>query len=88
VLAQNIFLTGRHTLYPNLDTRLQNSLVALLPTTPYGSAVRVRRANDPRFDAWRGMARWCLERGEERKEASVVSYRERWYGRGDERDVH
>lgn len=41
----------------------------------------MRRANDPRFDAWRGMAKWCLERGPERKEASVVSISRGFHGR-------
>lgn len=55
---QNVFLTGRHTLYPNLDQRLQSSIQS---TQPYNFKVSVSRARDARFDAWRGMAKWSNE---------------------------
>lgn len=69
-MVNNVFLYGRHTSYQQFDTRLKNSLIA---TQPVDYSVNVRRAHDVRFDAWKGMARWCLERPQERKAASVVS---------------
>ncbi|EPQ27228.1 uncharacterized protein PFL1_05151 [Pseudozyma flocculosa PF-1] len=55
-LMKNIFYTGRHTLYPNFGARLSSSIRA---TQPASLPIYVRPAKDARFDAWRGMARWC-----------------------------
>jgi actin-related protein 5 len=52
---QNIFVTGRHTGYAGFDDRLRRSVQATQSTD---IRVRVQRARDPRFDAWRGMALW------------------------------
>ncbi|PWO00089.1 actin-like ATPase domain-containing protein [Tilletiopsis washingtonensis] len=54
-LASNIFVTGRHTGYAGFDDRLRRSVQATQSTD---IRVRVQRARDPRFDAWRGMALW------------------------------
>lgn len=69
-MVKNIFVTGQHTGYTHFDARLRNSIVA---TQPVEYEVNVRRARNPRFDAWRGMAKWCLERPDEMKTASIVS---------------
>lgn len=57
-LAGNIFVTGQHTRYPGFDQRLFNSIRA---TQSVDVPVRVVRAKDVRFDAWRGMRKWTLE---------------------------
>jgi len=54
---QNIFVTGRHTGYAGFDDRLRRSVQATQSTD---IRVRVQRARDPRFDAWRGMALWSV----------------------------
>lgn len=54
-LLQNVFFTGRHTQYLGFRERLYNSIRA---TQPSECKVNVRAAKDPRFDAWRGMAKW------------------------------
>lgn len=55
-MAQNVFVTGRHTLYRGFDERLRASLQM---TQPADAPVRVIRASNVRFDAWRGMAKWA-----------------------------
>lgn len=54
-MLQNVFFTGRHTLYPGFRQRLYNSIRA---TQPSDCKVNVTGAKDSRFDAWRGMAKW------------------------------
>lgn len=68
-LAKNVFLTGQHTLYPGLDTRLRSSLQS---TQPVDLQVKVIRAKEVRFDAWRGMARWAVECAEDFKTTSIT----------------
>ncbi|CAO1613670.1 unnamed protein product [Sympodiomycopsis kandeliae] len=68
-MVNNIFVTGRHTSYTGFDTRFRNSIIA---TQPYGYDVKIKRANDVRFDAWKGMAKWCIERPDERHSSSFT----------------
>lgn len=53
-----MYLTGGYASLPNFDNKLQS---ALRPIVPVGSQFNVTRAVDPRFDAWKGMARWARE---------------------------
>lgn len=57
-LATNVFLTGQHTLYPQMDLRLRRSLQM---TQPVDLSVQVTRAQNARFDPWRGMARFIRQ---------------------------
>ncbi|KAJ3087336.1 Nuclear actin-protein involved in chromatin remodeling [Quaeritorhiza haematococci] len=57
-MAQNIFTTGGHSLFPHLQDRIQKELQSL---RPYGSLVKVRSAADPLLDAWRGAALWAAD---------------------------
>ncbi|PWN50685.1 actin-like ATPase domain-containing protein [Violaceomyces palustris] len=57
-MSKNVFYTGRHTSYRNFGKRLESSLRTI---SPWQTPLIVRGARDPRFDAWRGMAKWCLE---------------------------
>ncbi len=68
-MARNVFLTGQHTSYPGLDKRLRTSLQS---TQPVDVAVRVVRANDVRFDAWRGMSKWATQCSDEFKSTSIT----------------
>ncbi|CAO1635528.1 unnamed protein product [Parajaminaea phylloscopi] len=71
-MTNNIFVTGRHTSYEGFDDRLRDSMRSLLPVS-WSDSVRVIRAKDVRFDAWRGMAKWALaEGGQERSRAQVT----------------
>lgn len=69
-LVGNIFVTGRHTQYANFDERLKNAMIS---NQPVENRVRVTRAKDVRFDAWKGMARYCLERPDDLRAGSIVS---------------
>ncbi|KAN0062909.1 Actin-related protein 5 [Thecaphora frezii] len=60
-MLSNLFYTGRHTLLPNFGTRLSSSIRATQPTS---LSIRLRPAKDPRFDAWRGMAKWTSQEQE------------------------
>ncbi|TIB39379.1 hypothetical protein E3P86_01149 [Wallemia ichthyophaga] len=55
-LLGNIHLTGGFAGISNFDNKVYNSLK---PIVPVGSAFKVTRTPDPRFDAWRGMAKWA-----------------------------
>lgn len=68
-IASNIFVTGQHTLYHGFDQRLFNAVRA---TQPIDVSVKVVRAKDVRFDAWRGMRRWTLENNEEFLQNSIT----------------
>lgn len=65
-LIQDIFITGGLAKLPNFSDRVFNDLQALLPA---GSPLKVRLANDPQLDAWKGMSKWA--RAEESKTAYI-----------------
>jgi actin-related protein 5 len=70
MLMRNVLITGTHTLYPNLVERLEQELRSIRPV---GSPLVVRRAVDPRLDAWRGAAMWAASSGAEGlKKASLT----------------
>lgn len=50
---QDIFLTGGQAHFQNFEERLYTDLKSVLPI---GAPLRVRKAQDPMLDAWRGMA--------------------------------
>lgn len=52
----DIFLTGGSALFSNFEERISNDLRALLP---YNSTFKVRTAQDPILDSWRGMSKWA-----------------------------
>ncbi|SNX86671.1 related to ARP5 - Actin-related protein [Melanopsichium pennsylvanicum] len=57
-MLQNIFCTGRHTGYKGFEQRLYSSIRAVQPSNV---VVKVKGANDRRFDAWKGAARWSVQ---------------------------
>lgn len=57
-LTNDIFLTGSHTLFPGMQERIEREIRMIRPVE---SVVKVRRASDPRLDAWRGAAKWASE---------------------------
>ncbi|CEP20499.1 ARP5 [Cyberlindnera jadinii] len=56
-VLQDIFATGGQALFQNFDDRLHSEFKSFLPS---GAPLKVRLANDPLCDAWRGMAKWGL----------------------------
>lgn len=76
-LATNIFVTGQHTQYPKFDARLRSSIQS---TQPVDLNVRVLRAKDVRFDAWRGMAKWATKEHEAFQKVSIS--KQEWMERG------
>lgn len=69
-LIQDIFITGGLARLPNFSDRVFNDLQALIPT---GSPLKVRLAQDPRLDAWKGMSKWA---NTEESKASFVTKKE------------
>lgn len=53
---KDIFLTGGNTLFEGFDDRLRQGLTPLLPVD---APLKIRRANDPILDAWKGAAQWA-----------------------------
>lgn len=70
---QDIFLTGGQAMFENFEERLYNEFKALLPD---GSPLKVRRANDPLLDAWRGMAMWAQSGDSEKGYVTKAEYDE------------
>ncbi|CDK29671.1 unnamed protein product [Kuraishia capsulata CBS 1993] len=54
-ILKDIFLTGGQALFENFEDRIYNDFRSFLPVD---ANLRVRKANDPILDAWRGMASW------------------------------
>lgn len=54
--AQNVFVTGGLARLRNIVTRINNELTSVLPV---GTSLKVRCAQDPVLDAWRGMRLWA-----------------------------
>lgn len=54
----DIFVTGGYSLFQGFEERLQHELRAVLPLQ---DVLKVRRANDPLLDAWKGAASWARD---------------------------
>ena len=57
-ILEDIFLTGGATLFAGFGERLNKELRAVLPIDV---TMRLRHANDPLLDAWKGAAQWSNE---------------------------
>jgi actin-related protein 5 len=57
-ILKDIFLTGGNITFQGFEERLQNELRAVLPAV---ASLRVRKADDPVLDAWKGAAKWASE---------------------------
>ncbi|KAK6205000.1 vacuolar targeting, actin-related protein [Scheffersomyces amazonensis] len=55
-IIQDIFITGGLANLPNFTSRVVNEFTAFLPI---GAPLRVRKAQNPITDAWRGMQKWA-----------------------------
>jgi actin-related protein 5 len=55
IVLQDIFATGGQTLFQNFEERLYNEFRSFLPVE---APLKVRLAQDPLLDSWRGMAKW------------------------------
>lgn len=55
-LLQDVFVTGGLANLPNISTRLTNEFTSFLPV---GTPLKVRKAQDPILDAWKGMQKWA-----------------------------
>lgn len=60
----DIFLTGGNTLFSGFGNRLSNDVRAFLPAD---AKVKVRMAQDPLLDAWKGAASWARDKPTIRK---------------------
>lgn len=54
-VLQDIFLTGGQALFPNFADRIYSEYKQFLPVD---APLKVRLADDPLLDAWKGMAKW------------------------------
>lgn len=73
-ILKDIFLTGGNTMFQGFEERLTNELRAVLEA---GSPLKVRRAQDPLLDAWRGAARWAGEAGSSKHFVSRADFLEK-----------
>jgi len=73
-LLNDIFLTGGNTMFQGFEERLKRELRAVLPIE---ASLRVRRAANPVFDAWKGAAQWAREPGFAEKSVSREEYEEK-----------
>ncbi|ODV92047.1 hypothetical protein CANCADRAFT_81427 [Tortispora caseinolytica NRRL Y-17796] len=71
--SYDTFLTGGFSLLRNLDRRLHNELIGMLP---WKSQLNVRRAADPIGDAWRGMSSWASEKSSSQYFVTKAQYDE------------
>lgn len=55
-MIQDVFLTGGLVKLPNFELRIRSDLTSILPM---GAPLKVRTAQDPELDAWRGMRKWA-----------------------------
>ncbi|KIK66134.1 hypothetical protein GYMLUDRAFT_70347 [Collybiopsis luxurians FD-317 M1] len=55
-LVKNVYLTGAPTQIPGIVPRLYSTLRPLLPTE---MPIKIKHAEDPSLDAWRGMAKFA-----------------------------
>ncbi|WFD44516.1 Nuclear actin-protein involved in chromatin remodeling [Malassezia psittaci] len=82
-MISNVLVTGRYSALPNFDTRLASELQAILPPK---SPLNVRRASNPRFDAWRGMQQWVSDQKDAFTASSVSLSEYQEYGAGWSKD--
>ncbi|KAI3628967.1 hypothetical protein CBS9595_000039 [Malassezia furfur] len=68
-MIRNVLVTGRYAQLPHFDTRLAAGLRALLPPN---APLSVRRAQNARFDPWRGMRQWVLDQPDVFRATSVT----------------
>jgi actin-related protein 5 len=66
----DVFLTGGNTSFMSFEERLQRELTAALPID---FETRVRKANDPILDAWRGAASWWSTSNSGDRDAATVT---------------
>jgi actin-related protein 5 len=57
-ILKDIFLTGGNVAFQGFEERLRTELRAVLPAE---APLRVRTAQDPSLDAWRGAAKWSKQ---------------------------
>ena len=57
-ILKDVFLTGGNTLFKNFTERFRNDLGGFLPVK---ASTRVRQAQDPTHDAWKGAAQWSQD---------------------------
>mgnify|MGYP001658429484 CR=1 FL=1 len=55
-LLKDVFLTGGNTLFTGFDERFRKEFRSFLPID---ATLKVRKATDPVFDAWKGAAQWA-----------------------------
>ncbi|ODQ82764.1 hypothetical protein BABINDRAFT_159277 [Babjeviella inositovora NRRL Y-12698] len=55
-MVRDVFLCGGPVLTHGFETRMRNEFTSFLPS---GALLRIRTANDPVLDAWKGMAQWA-----------------------------
>lgn len=67
-MLKNIFVTGRHTGYRGFEQRLYSSVRAVQPSNV---VVKVKGAQDRRFDAWKGAAKWTVDQAELFKQTAI-----------------
>ena len=73
-VLRDVFLTGGNTLFRGFQERLQRELTSVLPVD---AVMRVRRAEDPLLDPWKGAAAWAREDGWTKARVSRAEYEDK-----------
>src|SRR5262249_23637054 len=73
LLLKDVFMTGGQALFRGFEERLRQELVVALPERLES---RVRRAQDPVLDAWRGAAGWWRGASKGDRETATVTRKE------------
>lgn len=72
-IYQNIFLTGGFSQLPGLSDRIQTSLQSIYPVN---TKIKVKRANDPVLDAWKGAAMFAQDKSKQQYFVTRKEYEE------------
>ncbi|KAL9104631.1 MAG: hypothetical protein Q9163_000435 [Psora crenata] len=73
-ILKDVFLTGGNTLFQGFEERLGRDLRAVLPVN---AVLKLRKAEDPLLDAWKGAAAWAKEEGFKKARVTRAEYEEK-----------
>ena len=73
-MLKDVFLSGGNTLFAGFEDRLRSELRAVLPVE---SAIKLRYAQDPVLDAWKGAAQWAKQSAHKQHFVSRDEYLEK-----------
>jgi actin-related protein 5 len=79
-LLKDVFITGGNTFFQGFEERLRRELRGVVET---GHQIKVRRAENPVLDAWKGAAGWWNQTGSTERDAATIT-RDEYLEKGGE----